>query len=356
MPMAVVIHEKGAPDVLRWEPVEVPAPGPGEVRLRNEAVGVNFVDTYHRRGIPHPWPVPALPVVLGFEGAGRVEETGPGVTGFAPGDRVAYALPPHGAYSQVRVYPAAQLLKVPASLDHLDDRVLAASMLKGLTVQYLVRRTCRVASGDVVLVHAAAGATGLLLCQWAKHLGATVIGTVGSAAKAEQARAAGAHHVVIHGEEDFVATVREVTNGEGCAVVYESIGKDTFRRSLDCLRPLGMMASYGHASGPARSGGRNRARRARVALPHPSRDHALLGEARRSGARSGRAVRRARTGRGAAGRQPRPSARAGRGSPSGARGAGDHRRNRTPALGVIAPMIASHWCSLATGPSRSPGR
>ena len=250
MPMAAVIHEKGTPEVLRWESIDIPAPGPGEVRLRNEAVGLNFVDTYHRRGIPHPWPVPPLPVVLGFEGAGRVEEVGPGVTGFAAGDRVAYALPPHGAYSQVRNYPAANLLKVPASLDHLDDRILAASMLKGLTVQYLVRRTYRVERGDVVLVHAAAGATGLLLCQWAKYLGAIVIGTVSSAVKAEQARAAGAEHVVIHGEGDFVATVREVTNGEGCAVVYESIGKDTFRRSLDCLRPLGMMASYGHASGP----------------------------------------------------------------------------------------------------------
>jgi NADPH2:quinone reductase len=250
MPMAAVLHEKGAPDMLRWESIDVPAPGPGEVRLRNEAVGLNFVDTYHRRGIPHPWPVPPLPVVLGFEGAGHVEEAGTGVTGFAAGDRVAYALPPHGAYSQVRNYPAANLLKVPASLDHLDDRVLAASMLKGLTVQYLVRRTYRVERGDAVLVHAAAGGTGLLLCQWAKHLGATVIGTVSSAAKAEEARASGAEHVVIHSAGDFVATVREVTNGEGCAVVYESIGKDTFRRSLDCLRPLGMMASYGHASGP----------------------------------------------------------------------------------------------------------
>ena len=250
MSMAAVIHEKGAPGVLRWESIDVPAPGPGEVRLRNEAVGLNFVDTYHRRGIPHPWPVPPLPVVLGFEGAGRVEDVGPGVSGFSEGDRVAYALPPHGAYSQVRNYPAEKLLKVPASVDHLDDRVLAASMLKGLTVQYLVQRTYRVEPGDVVLVHAAAGATGLLLCQWAKHLGAVVIGTVSSAAKAAQARAAGAQHVVIHGDGDFVATVREVTNGEGCAVVYESIGKDTFRRSLDCLRPLGMMASYGHASGP----------------------------------------------------------------------------------------------------------
>ena len=250
MAMAAVIHEKGAPGVLRWESVDVPAPGAGEVRIRNEAVGLNFVDTYHRRGIPHPWPVPPLPVVLGFEGAGRVEEAGPGVTGLTAGDRVAYALPPHGAYSQVRVYPAKNLLKVPDALDHLDDRILAASMLKGMTVEYLVRRTYPLKPGDVALVHAAAGATGLLLCQWAKHLGATVIGTVSSPEKAEQARAAGADHAVVHGEDDFVATVGEVTNGEGCAVVYESIGKDTFRRSLDCLRPLGMMASYGHASGP----------------------------------------------------------------------------------------------------------
>ena len=250
MPMAAVIHEKGAPGVLRWESVEVPAPGPGEVRIRNEAIGLNFVDTYHRRGIPHPWPVPPLPVVLGFEGVGLVEESGPGVTGFTAGDRVAYALPPHGAYSQVRLYPAEKLLRVPDALAHLDDQILAASMLKGMTVEYLVRRTYRVEPGDVVLVHAAAGATGLLLCQWAKHLGATVIGTVSSAEKAEQARSAGAEHAVIHGEGDFVATVREITNGAGCAVVYESIGRDTFRRSLDCLRPLGMMASYGHASGP----------------------------------------------------------------------------------------------------------
>ena len=250
MPMAAVIHEKGDPGVLRWEEVEAPAPGPGEVRLRNEAVGLNFVDTYHRRGIPHPWPVPPLPVVLGFEGAGRIEEVGPGVAGFAAGDRVAYAMPPHGAYSQVRVYPAEKLLKVPAALDGVSDRVLAAAMLKGLTVHYLVRRTWRVEPGQAVLVHAAAGATGLLLCQWAKHLGATVIGTASSAEKAEQARAAGADRVAVHGAEDFVAVVREATGGEGCAVVYESIGRDTFRRSLDCLRPMGMMASYGHASGP----------------------------------------------------------------------------------------------------------
>ena len=247
--MAAVIHEKGSPDVLRWEAVEVPPPSDGEVRLRNTAVGVNYVDTYHRRGMPHPWPVPDLPLVLGFEGVGIVEDTGPGVTDFSTGERVAYALPPHGAYSQARTYPAEKLIKVPKSLDDLDDRDLAASMLKGLTAQYLLRRTYRVEEGDVILVHAAAGGMGLILCQWARSLGATVIGTVSSAAKADAAREAGADHVVIHDEGDFVATVREVTAGEGCAVVYESIGRDTFCRSLDCLRPMGVMASYGHASG-----------------------------------------------------------------------------------------------------------
>ncbi len=246
MPMAAVIHEKGAPDVFRWEEVEVGAPGAGEVRIRNEAVGVNYVDTYHRRGMPHPWPVPALPLVLGFEGAGTVAEIGEGVEGLAPGDRVGYAMPPHGAYSQERIYPAEKVVRVP---DGIDARAVAALMLKGLTAQYLLRRTYRVERGDAILVHAAAGGMGQILCQWGRHLGATVIGTVSTGEKAEQARAAGCDHAVVHGEGDFVETVGEVTGGEGCAVVYESIGKDTFRRSMDCLRPLGMMASYGHASG-----------------------------------------------------------------------------------------------------------
>ena len=246
MPMAAVIHEKGAPDVFRWEEVEVGAPARGEVRIRNEAVGVNYVDTYHRRGMPHPWPVPALPLVLGFEGAGVVTDVGEGVEELSSGDRVAYAMPPHGAYSQERIYPAEKVVRVP---DGIDARAVAALMLKGLTAQYLLRRTYRVEPGDVILVHAAAGGMGQILCQWGRHLGATVVGTVSTAEKAEQARAAGCDHAVVHGQGDFVATVREVTAGEGCAVVYESIGKDTFRRSMDCLRPLGMMASYGHASG-----------------------------------------------------------------------------------------------------------
>ena len=246
MPMAAVIYEKGAPDVFRWEEVEVGAPGRGEIRIRNEAVGVNYVDTYHRRGMPHPWPVPELPLVLGFEGAGVVTDVGEGVDGLSPGDLVGYAMPPHGAYSQERIYPAEKAVRVP---DGIDARAVAALMLKGLTAQYLLRRTYRVEPGDTILVHAAAGGMGLILCQWGKHLGATVIGTVSTEEKAERARAAGCDHAIVHGEGDFVATVKEVTDGEGCAVVYESIGKDTFRRSMDCLRPLGMMASYGHASG-----------------------------------------------------------------------------------------------------------
>ena len=225
MTMAAVIHEQGAPDVFRWEQVQVPAPGPGEVRLRNGAIGVNYVDTYHRRGMAHPWPVPPLPVVLGFEGVGTVLETGPGVAEFTAGDRVCYAMPPHGAYAQERVYPAAGLIRVPDALD--DDKTVAAMMLKGLTAQYLLRRTYAVQPGDTILVHAAAGGMDQILYQWGRHLGATVIGTVSSDLKAEQAVAAGCHHAVVYTRDDFVPVVKEVTNGAGCAIVYESIGRDT---------------------------------------------------------------------------------------------------------------------------------
>ena len=243
---AAVIHEKGEPDVFRWEEIELGAPGPGEVCLKNHAVGVNFVDTYHRRGTPHPWPVPPLPLVLGFEGAAEVQETGPGVKEFKPGDRVAYAMPPHGAYSQERNYPADMLCRIP---DGIDDATIASSMLKGLTAQYLLRRTYRVQPGDFVLIHAAAGGMGHVLCPWAKHLGATVIGTVSTAEKAEIARGLGCDYTINYSENDFLPICRDITGGEGVHVVYESIGKDTFRRSMDCLRPLGMMASCGHASG-----------------------------------------------------------------------------------------------------------
>ena len=189
-----------------------------------------------RRGIPHPWPVPDLPLVLGFEGVGIVQEIGKEVKNFSVGDRVAYALPPHGSYSEERIYPAEKLLKVPDFLSSLKDQDLAAVMLKGLTAQYLLRRTYIVNQGDTILVHAAAGGMGLILCQWGKELGANVIGTVSSDEKAEQARRAGADHVIIHSKGDFVKTVMEVTNGEGCPIVYESIGKDTFRRSRSWLQ------------------------------------------------------------------------------------------------------------------------
>ncbi len=246
MVMAAVIHEKGEPDVFRWEEITVGSPGDDEVLIRNSAIGVNYVDTYHRRGLPHPWPVPPLPVVLGFEGVGIIEAVGRGVVGFGPGDRVGYALPPHGSYAQKRLYPAEKLVPVP---DGISDQVVAAVLLKGLTAQYLLRRTYRVSPGDVILVHAAAGGMGLILCQWGKLLGATVIGTVSNDEKAELARRNGCDVPIVLGQEDFVATVKNVTDGLGCDVVYESIGKDTFRRSLECLRPMGMLVSYGHASG-----------------------------------------------------------------------------------------------------------
>ena len=246
---AAVIYEKGSPDVFKWEEVEVPNPRKNEVRLKNTAIGVNYIDTYHRRGMPHPWPVPELPIILGIEGVSIVEELGPDVTEFSIGDRVAYALPPHGAYSEERVYPVDKLIKIPETLSNQTDQDLAALMLKGLTAQFLLKRTYRVKPGDVILVHAAAGGMGLLLCQWAKYIGATVIGTVSSERKAEQAKAAGAQHIVIHTKGDFVKTVLEVTDGKGCPVVYESIGKDTFKRSMDCLQPMGILAAYGHASG-----------------------------------------------------------------------------------------------------------
>jgi NADPH:quinone reductase and related Zn-dependent oxidoreductases len=219
MVKAAVIYEKGGPEVFKWEKIEVPDPGPFELQIKNTAIGINYVDTYHRRGMPHPWPVPELPLVLGFEGVGIVKEIGENVKNFTKGDRVAYALPPHGSYSEERNYPAEKLLKVPDFLSNLKDQDLAAVMLKGLTAQYLLRRTYVVKQGDVILVHAAAGGMGLILCQWGKELGATVIGTVSSEKKAEQARKAGADYTVIHSKGDFESVVKKVTDGEGCPVV-----------------------------------------------------------------------------------------------------------------------------------------
>lgn len=243
MVMGVRIHATGGPEVLRWEEVEVGRPGAGQVLVRHTAVGLNFIDTYHRTGL---YPLP-LPAVIGMEGAGIVEEVGDGVSSVRSGERVAYAGAPVGAYAEARLYPADRLLTLP---DAVTDDQAAAMMLKGLTAQYLIRRTYRVRAGDAILVHAAAGGVGLILCQWANHLGARVIGTVSTDAKAELASANGCHHPIVTSREHFVARTRELTGGEGVAVVYDSVGRDTWEGSLDCLRPLGMMVSYGNASGP----------------------------------------------------------------------------------------------------------
>jgi NADPH2:quinone reductase len=242
MTHAIRVHAVGGPEVLRWEEVDVAAPGPGEVLLTQTAIGLNYIDVYHRTGL-YPAPLPFTP---GLEGAGIVEAVGDGVTEFKPGDRVAYANPPLGAYAERRVMPADRLVAIP---DGIPDRQAAAMMLQGMTAQYLLRRTYRVQAGDTILIHAAAGGVGLLVCQWARHLGATVIGTVGSEDKAELARAHGCDHPILYKSKDFVAQVKEITNGAGVAVVYDSVGKDTFLKSLDCLRPLGMMVSFGQSSG-----------------------------------------------------------------------------------------------------------
>jgi NADPH:quinone reductase len=242
MAHAIRFHKTGGPEVLVWEDVEIGKPGPGQARLRQTAVGLNYVDTYFRAGV---YPT-QMPSGLGTEGAGVVEEIGPGVTDVKIGDRVAYAGGPLGAYAEARLIPADRLIVLPPSI---TDRQGAAMMLQGLTVQYLIRRTYRVQKGDTILIHAAAGGIGLILCQWAKYLGATVIGTVSTDAKAELAKANGCHHPIVYTREDFVARVKDITGGKLLPVVYDSVGKDTFMKSLDCLRPLGLMVSFGQASG-----------------------------------------------------------------------------------------------------------
>ena len=243
MSFAIRIHQTGGPEVLKWEEVSVGDPAPGEARVHHEAVGLNFIDTYHRSGL---YPMP-LPMGLGMEGAGVVEAVGSGVSDIKPGDRVAYAGGPIGAYSQVRCLPAHRLLKLPESIDFKTG---AAMMLQGLTSAYLLRRTYRVQPGDAVLIHAAAGGVGLIACQWAKALGATVIGTVSTEAKAELARQHGCDHIIFYAREDVAQRVRELTGGEGVPVVYDGVGKDTFMGSLDSLKVRGMMVTFGNASGP----------------------------------------------------------------------------------------------------------
>ena len=241
MAHAIRIHRNGGPEVLVWEEIPVPAPGPGEARVRQRAVGVNFIDVYQRTGL---YPV-TLPAVLGQEGAGVVEAVGPGETDVAVGDRVAYGGIP-GAYAEVRTVPAERLVKLP---DGIDDELAAAIMLKGMTAEFLLRRSHRVSSGETIVFHAAAGGVGQIACHWAKALGATVIGTVGSAAKVDVARRHGCDHVVLT-TEDVAARVRSLTGGTGADVVYDSVGRDTFEASLDSLRPRGLLVSYGNASGP----------------------------------------------------------------------------------------------------------
>lgn len=243
MPNAIFIDRYGGPEVLTRREISVLVPGPGEVLVRHTAVGLNFIDVYHRRGL---YPLPSLPAVIGSEAAGLVEAAGPGVTQVKVGDRVAYAGGPTGAYSEERILPDHRLVKLP---DGISDPQAAAMMLKGMTAEYLLRRAFTVKPGDTILFHAAAGGVGTIATQWAKRLGATVIGTVGNRKKAVIAAAHGCDHVIVTGEEDFVTRVREITRGEGVPVVYDSVGKDTFMRSLDCLRPRGLLVSFGQSSG-----------------------------------------------------------------------------------------------------------
>jgi NADPH2:quinone reductase len=243
MTRAIRIHKNGPPSVMKWEEVAIGKPKKGEVRLRQTAVGLNFIDTYFRAGL-YPQP---LPLTLGSEGAGVVEALGGGVTGLKVGDRVAYAGGPIGSYAEQRLIPAHHLIKIPKEI---SDQTAAAMMLKGMTARYLLRDTYRVKKGDTILIHAAAGGLGLILCQWASHLGVTVIGTVSSKQKADLAKAHGCHHPIVYTKQNFVDRVKRLTKGAGVPVVYDSIGKDTFPASLDCLQKRGLFVSFGNASGP----------------------------------------------------------------------------------------------------------
>lgn len=244
MSHAIVMHETGGPEVFRWQEHDPGNPGPGEARIVHEAVGLNFIDVYHRTGL---YPLPSLPAIIGMEGAGRVDAVGEGVTEVTVGDRVAYAGMPPGAYAEVRCLPAHRLVRLP---EGISCREAAGLMLQGMTARYLLRGCYPVKAGDTILIHAAAGGVGSLVCQWARHIGASTIGTVGSREKAEEARASGCTHTVLYREEDLVARVRQLTGGRGVDAVYDSVGQATFMLSLDCLRPMGTMVSFGQSSGP----------------------------------------------------------------------------------------------------------
>ncbi len=241
---AIRVEKHGGPEQMHWVEVDLPAPGKGEVRLKNLACGVNFIDVYHRTGL---YPMP-LPTGIGLEACAVVEEVGEGVTGLKAGDRVAHGTGPLGAYAERRNFPADKAIKVP---DAIDDRTAAAMMLQGMTVEYLIHRTYPVQRGDFVLLHAAAGGVGTIASQWLNKLGAQIIGTAGSPEKLEMAKAQGCHHVINYRTEDWVKRVKEITGGKGCAVVYDGVGKDVFLASLDCLRPRGYMVTFGNASGPS---------------------------------------------------------------------------------------------------------
>ncbi len=243
MSKVIRIYETGGPEVLRWEEYDPGQPAAGEALVRHEAVGLNFIDVYHRTGT---YSLPSLPAIPGMEGAGSVEAVGDGVTEVAAGDRVAYAGLPPGAYAEARLIPAHRLVKVP---DSIPLQQAAAMMLQGMTARYLLRDCYEAKAGDTILIHAAAGGVGLIVCQWTNHLGATVIGTVGSEEKAELARAHGCQHTILYNQEDFAERTREITGGKGVDVVYDSVGQATFMKSLDCLRPMGMMVSFGQSSG-----------------------------------------------------------------------------------------------------------
>jgi NADPH:quinone reductase len=243
MVAAVRVHKPGGPEALTHEDIDIGPPGPGQIRIKKYACGINFIDVYFRMGM---YPAPSLPFVAGNEGAGEVIAVGEGVTDIKVGDRVAYVAA-LGGYAAERLLPADRAVKLPASISYEQA---AGMMLKGMTAQYLIRRTHKVEKGETILVHAAAGGVGLILCQWGNHLGATVIGTVGSKDKAALAKANGAHHTILCRDENFAARVKEITGGKLCHVVYDGVGKDTFPASLDCIRPLGVFASFGSASGP----------------------------------------------------------------------------------------------------------
>ena len=240
----VKIQEQGGPEVMQWEKLDLPKPEPIQIKVKHTAVGLNYIDTYHRSGL---YPL-TTPSGIGMEGAGVIEEIGSEVTDLIPGDRIVYAAPPPGSYSEIRLMPADRAVKIP---ENISDEIAAAIMLKGMTTQYLIKRTFQVEAGHKVLFHAAAGGVGLIACQWLKSLGATVIGTVGSEEKASLAKNHGCDHTILYREEDFIEKVREITNGEGVNVVYDGVGKDTAEKGLDCLAPFGYMVIFGNSSGNA---------------------------------------------------------------------------------------------------------